>query len=79
MAYLLIKYWIKFVNWLIPTPKQKQQKVEFNPYIEQHRMKMKNDKWYEEYLEWLDKNGGDIPFEKWKTEEEKKFNEKMNN
>lgn len=31
---------------------------------------------YGEYLDWLDKTGGDMPFEKWKTEEEEAFDKK---
>jgi len=49
-----------------------------NPYIAMHRIKFHNDKMYDEYLKWLDKNGGDIPFEKWKTEEEVRFEKELN-
>ena len=49
-----------------------------NPYIQAHRIKMMNDDMYQEYLEWLDRSGGDMPFEKWKTREEQAFDEKVN-
>lgn len=50
-----------------------------NPYIQAHRLKLHNDSMYEEYLDWLDKRGGDIPFEKWKTAEERMFDQKIEN
>lgn len=71
---VLIYGWLKLVNAIF-SPFEK--KDEDNPYIKAHRVKMQNDKMYNEYLKWLDKNGGDIPFEKWKTREEKKFDKKI--
>lgn len=56
--------------------KKKRLNKSDNPYIQAHRVKMWNDKIYQEYLEWLDKTGGDMPFEKWKTEEEEAFDKK---
>lgn len=49
-----------------------------NPYIKAHLSKMSNDRSYQEYLQWLDAKGGDIPFEKWKTKEEIDFERKLN-
>ena len=49
-----------------------------NPYVKAHLAKMQNDKSYQEYLEWLNNNGGDLPFEKWKTKEEIEFEDKLN-
>ena len=50
-----------------------------NPYIKAHRIKMSNDILYKEYLRWLHMQGGDMPFEKWKTEEEEKFDNYFRN
>lgn len=49
-----------------------------NPYIESHRAKFKNDDDYEEYLNWLSKQGGDIPINKKMSAEEKKFLRELN-
>jgi hypothetical protein len=49
-----------------------------NPYIENHKLKMKNDQQYEAYILWLDSVGGDVPFEKWKTSEELRSEQQIN-
>jgi hypothetical protein len=68
-AYVLIKLWIKAVNWIFGyTPKGK------NPYIDAHKRKFKNDRDYEEYLKWLNTDQRrDIPFEKVKTKRDAEF------
>ena len=77
--------WIKAVNAIFNPlirkldAKKKRISGEDNTYITSHRIKMANDEMYDQYLEWLDKNGGDLPFEKWKTQEEKQFESKLNN
>ena len=48
-----------------------------NPYIDYHKSKMKNDKDYDEYLKWLDKNGNGVPVEKQLTLEDKKAENKI--
>lgn len=48
-----------------------------NHYIETHKKKLQNDKAYEDYLNWLDKKGGDLPIEKELTPEEKDFQKKI--
>ena len=48
-----------------------------NPYIDYHKSKMKNDKDYDEYLKWLDKNGNGVPVEKQLTPEDKKAENKI--
>lgn len=58
--------WVKLVMYLF-WPKKKTA----NPYIEAHRQKMLNDQNYDDYIKWLDKNGGGIPFSKVETKEEK--------
>ncbi len=79
----LIYLWIKSVNVvfdplikIIDRRKKRLPKTD-NPYINAHRLKIHNDALYDEYLEWLDKQGGDIPFEKWKTDEERAFERKL--
>lgn len=41
-----------------------------NPYISAHKRKWQNEKDYEEYLKWLDRNKGDNPLKKVDTEED---------
>lgn len=41
-----------------------------NPYINAEKVKMKNDKDYEDYLKWMSKHGKNAPIEKLKTREE---------
>lgn len=55
----------------------KKQKIK-NPYIQMHQVKETNDANYDEYLEYLDKKGGDLPIPKITTPEEKAFNKKVN-
>lgn len=53
-----------------------QEKLEIcNPYIQAQKFKQENDRLYLEYLDWLNKNGGDMPFEKYQFEHERKFND----
>lgn len=35
-----------------------------NPYISTHKKKWQNEKDYEQYIKWLDNNGGDLPLPK---------------
>ena len=72
IAIILIYLWIKVVNAVFNPIIRRLEKKD-NPYIQAHRVKMYNDKMYSEYLVWLDKNGGDIPFEKWKVNVEGKL------
>ena len=82
---VLIYGWIRLINRIFnPAIKKMERKrarllKNDNPYIVAHRFKMQHDDMYQEYLQWLDKNGGDIPFEKWKTEEEQNFEQKIRN
>jgi hypothetical protein len=66
--------WVKFVYFIFPTKRKST-----NAYINAHKLKMKNDKDYEEYLKWLEKNGEGVPFNKVTTPEEKKAENKIKN
>ena len=44
--------------WIFGKPQRREQ---FNPYIKAHKLKWKNEKQYKDYLNWLDKKGGDVP------------------
>lgn len=68
--------WVKFVYWLLPNPKPKTQPIQ-NPYIKAQILKQKNDKDYEEYLDWMAKNGSGVPFEKVMTKEEYEADRKI--
>lgn len=48
-----------------------------NPYIAYHKLRKQNDKNYERYLAWMDKNNEGLPIEKIKSEEEEEFENKM--
>ena len=69
--------WVKFV-WFVFTPKKKPT----NPYIEAQKKIMDNDKNYDEYIEWMSKNGSGVPIDKIKHKEEveaeKKYNKQLN-
>lgn len=41
-----------------------RKRQEANGYINLHRVKMKNDRLYAEYLDWCQKNGQEIPIDK---------------
>lgn len=68
--------WVKFV-WFVFTPKKKIEKPT-NPYIEAQKTIMDNDKNYEEYIEWMSKNGSGVPIEKIKHKEEVEAEKKLN-
>lgn len=80
---ILIYGFIKLVNAIFnPIIKKLDAEKETfktsNPYIQAHQMRRHNDKNYEEYLEWLNNTGGDLPIDKIKSEEELRFERKMN-
>ncbi|MBW2961271.1 hypothetical protein [Mesonia aestuariivivens] len=74
----LIYGWVKFFNWI--WPKQKKQTATptppSNPYIDAHKRRQQNDKYYEDYLNWMDKTGADLPMDKVKSKEEIEFEKK---
>ena len=80
----LIYSWVKLVNsifiYFVKKSKNKQSKVSSipNPYIETHLLRRRNDKDYEDYLNWLDKTGGDLPVKKVLTREEWEFQQQLN-
>lgn len=41
-----------------------------NPYIKIHRRKWQNEKDYEDYIKWLDKQGGDLPLKEVKMNDD---------
>jgi len=41
-----------------------------NPYINYHKLKDKNDANYDQYLNWLEKNGSGVPVEQVKAPED---------
>ena len=50
-----------------------------NPYVDYHKWKLKNDKDYDAYLEWLGNSGEGVPVDKIETPEDKKANSKIDN
>lgn len=49
-----------------------------NPYIHAHRMQLRNNKDYDEYLKWCEDNVGDgMPYEKVLTDEEKRMRKEL--
>lgn len=61
LAFTLSYFWVKVVNWLFREPKEKSIN---NPYIKAQILKDKNDRDYEEYLKWMEKNSSGVPFQK---------------
>ncbi len=48
-----------------------------NTYISVHQKKWKQEKEYEDYIKWLDKNGGDLPIKEFKFKEDKEVMNKV--
>ena len=48
-----------------------------NPYIAYHQLKDRNDENYDEYLEWLKRNGRGAPIEKVKSPEDVEAEKKL--
>lgn len=75
----LCYWWVKAVGAFFDWIERRMGKTDVrNPYIKAHLSRMKNDQEYQDYLEWLDRSGGDLPFDKWKTKEEMDFESKIN-
>lgn len=74
----LIYGWIKLVNWIWPKTMEKGNEpiAPSNPYIDAQRRRDQNDRWYDEYLSWMDHNNGGMPMNKVKTPEEIEFEKK---
>lgn len=81
---VLIYGWIKLVNAVLNPLIEKLDKkkaritMKDNYYVQAHLIRENNDQMYEEYLNWLDKTGGNLPIDKILTEEEVNFRNKMN-
>lgn len=58
--------------------KKKRLNKSDNPYVQAHLMRRNNDQMYEEYIDWLDKTGGDLPIDKIRSREEERFARKIN-
>jgi len=82
---VLIIGWTKLINMifnpLIKRSEKKQIQTDNidNPYIEAHLIRRRNDNDYEEYLKWLDDNGGGLPINKILTREEWEFKQQLDN
>ncbi len=50
-----------------------------NPYIEAHKAKIRNDKWYDEYIFWMEKNGHGVPIQQIKSPEDIEAEKKIKN
>ncbi|MGV3695504.1 hypothetical protein [Flavobacterium sp.] len=66
--------WCKFVMILFGKIyriiNRKKIQEQNNPYIQAQKLKMANDKNYEDYLEWMNKHSYGVPFQKIMTREE---------
>lgn len=65
-TYYLCKWWVKGVFWVFGNPLKRQR----NLYINAHRVKIDNDRQYDEYLKWLNKKGEGVPIPKVMTKED---------
>ena len=68
---------IKGIQKLYSHLKASKEDLTPNPYIEAHKLRHENDKNYEDYLSWLNEQGGDIPIKKVLTREEWEFEKKL--
>lgn len=57
---------IGLVRLFTPSKKPKES----NPYIKAHLLKLKNDKDYYDYMEWMAKKGEGVPIPKIKSSED---------
>ena len=64
MIVLIFPLLFVFVGWLIFGKKTT------NPYIKTHKRKWQNELDYREYIEWLDRQGGDLPIPEVKFKED---------
>lgn len=85
ILYVLIWGWVKLVNFFFNPvikkleAKQARLRKTDNPYIVQHRMRMHNDKMYDEYIAWMNKHYPGVPIDKFKFPEEQAFEQEMKN
>ena len=49
-----------------------------NIYIATHKAKWRNERYYKEYLNWLNKKGGDIPLDEIKMNHEQRITNELN-
>lgn len=59
------------------TEKKRKAFREENPYIRYHKFKNRNDENYDEYLEWLEKEGHGVPIDKVKMPEDVRAENKI--
>lgn len=72
VCFVLCYLWVKFV-FAIFSPKiwnRKKLKEDSNPYIKAQKLINANHKNYDDYLIWMQNNGGGIPLDKVMTREE---------
>ena len=79
VGFLLIKAWTFLVNLIFKPFIGSESKESNNPYIEAHLMRRGNDKLYQEYLEWLNQDSGDLPIGKILPREEWEFEQELKN
>lgn len=80
-ALIACYFWVKLVFYLrekvINLINKKRIAENNNPYIVAQKLKMKNDRDYDSYLDWMNKNGDGVPFEKIKTSEDLEAEKKI--
>lgn len=67
---ILIQQTAKQMLRVFSIDKKRKALRDENPYIRYHKFKNKNDQNYEEYLEWLEKEGEGVPVDKIKMPED---------
>lgn len=79
LAFVLVSFFVGYpIYWVYrKLTKNKRPSLPDNPYIIEHKYRRLNDKWYDEYLEWLDDTGGDLPIKKELTLEELEFEQEL--
>lgn len=56
---------------------EERQKIKANPYILYHKRKMQNDSNYDQYMDWLEKEGHGAPIKKVISPEDAEADEKI--
>ena len=71
---------IKTVRFFFPKKVTAPKPVAVNPYIDHHSIKKANDKWYDEYIKWMQKNDPEgVPVDKLRAAEDVNAEKKYKN
>jgi hypothetical protein len=77
IAYLWVKFVFVFFKMIINLFRKEEIEQKENPYIQAQKVIEENNKYYYDYLDWMQKNGSTPPIEKIKTLQEIEADKKI--